>query len=253
VLKQIGVSISLDDFGTGYSSLNYLKRFPIDKLKIDQSFVRDLTVDPDDAAIAISVITLAHSLRRRVIAEGVETEAQLAVLQRHNCDAIQGYLFSRPPPADRFMELLTSGKRLAASQVAAKVQRLTLLIVDDNPKILSSLGRVLQNKGYRLLTAESAEKGLELLALNEVQVVVSDQRMPGMSGIEFLSRVKALYPDTVRIMLSGHADLESLTEALNRGLLYKYLTKPWNDRELRAQLRDAFRFHATHMAERSGR
>lgn len=119
-LKQIGVSISLDDFGTGYSSLNYLKRFPIDELKIDQSFVRDLTVDPDDEAIAISVITLAHSLRRRVIAEGVETEAQLAILQRHNCDAIQGYLFSRPLPAEQFMELLTSGKRLAASQVVAK-------------------------------------------------------------------------------------------------------------------------------------
>jgi EAL domain-containing protein (putative c-di-GMP-specific phosphodiesterase class I) len=112
-LKQIGVSISLDDFGTGYSSLNYLKRFPIDELKIDQSFVRDLTVDPDDAAIAISIITLAHSLRRRVIAEGVETEAQLAVLQRHNCDAIQGYLFARPMPAERFMELLASGKHLA--------------------------------------------------------------------------------------------------------------------------------------------
>ena len=111
-LKKIGVSISLDDFGTGYSSLSYLKRFPIDILKIDQSFVRDITFDPDDAAITKLVIDLAHSLNRKVIAEGVETEAQLKFLQNHHCDEMQGYFFSKPVSAIEMTQMLASGKHL---------------------------------------------------------------------------------------------------------------------------------------------
>jgi diguanylate cyclase (GGDEF)-like protein len=99
-LKTIGVRISMDDFGTGYSSLNYLKRFPIDTLKLDQSFVREVTTDKSDAAIVSAVITMAHSLNLEVVAEGVETEGQLDFLQRHHCDRIQGYLFSAPLSAE---------------------------------------------------------------------------------------------------------------------------------------------------------
>lgn len=107
-LKGMGINISIDDFGTGFSSLASLKRLPIDALKIDQSFVRDATSDPDDAALVMAIITLAHNLRLKVIAEGVETEDQLRFLQLLRCDEIQGYFFSKPLPADRLVSLFDS-------------------------------------------------------------------------------------------------------------------------------------------------
>ncbi|NVD74188.1 EAL domain-containing protein [Duganella sp. BJB488] len=111
-LKDIGVSISLDDFGTGYSSLSYLKRFPIDVLKIDKSFVDDVTTDANDAAIALSVISLAHNLNMRVIAEGVETREQVRFLTERGCDEMQGYFFSRPLNGEAFTALLREHRNL---------------------------------------------------------------------------------------------------------------------------------------------
>jgi diguanylate cyclase (GGDEF)-like protein/PAS domain S-box-containing protein len=112
--KRLGVSISLDDFGTGYSSLNYLKRFPIDRVKLDQSFVRDMTRSPEDAAIVRAVISMAHTLNLVVVAEGVETEDQLAFLRHHRCDEIQGFLFSPPVEAVEFRKLLLRKQALTA-------------------------------------------------------------------------------------------------------------------------------------------
>jgi EAL domain-containing protein (putative c-di-GMP-specific phosphodiesterase class I) len=103
-LRELGVRLSIDDFGTGYSSLSYLKRFPIDKLKIDRSFVRDITSDANAAEIASTIIAMARSLQLSVLAEGVETPAQLAFLERHGCEYYQGYFFSRPVAAAQFPE-----------------------------------------------------------------------------------------------------------------------------------------------------
>ena len=118
-LKRMGIALSIDDFGTGYSSLAYLRLFPVDYLKIDQSFVREMLAEPKVAAIVRSVIALGQSLDFKVIAEGVETEAELACLRRYQCDEMQGYLFSKPLPPDEFGALLRAGRCLSAAPDAS--------------------------------------------------------------------------------------------------------------------------------------
>jgi ActR/RegA family two-component response regulator len=239
-LKELGIKVAIDDFGTGYSSLAYLQRFPIDKLKIDIAFVRDITTNPNDAAIALAIISMAHSLKLRVIAEGVESRPQLEYLRRNRCDEIQGYYFSRPLPAGEMGQLVETGKGLPPDPNQAAEPPQTLLLVDDDVNVLSSLHRLFRRDGYRILTAVSPTEGFELLALYPVQVIVCDQRMPILSGTEFLAKVKEMYPDTIRIILSGYTGLEAVLDSINRGAIYRFYTKPWDDTQLRDNIRLAF-------------
>jgi EAL domain-containing protein (putative c-di-GMP-specific phosphodiesterase class I)/FixJ family two-component response regulator len=239
-LRKLGVRLALDDFGTGYSSLAHLKRFPFSSVKIDRSFIADIIRNADDAAIANAIIAMAHRLNLKVVAEGVETQGQFNYLRAQACDEMQGFFFSPAVAKEAFESNLRSGKHMTLSAPSAADQR-TLLLVDDEPSICAALIRMLRRDGYRILAAASGREGLEVLALNSVQVIISDQRMPGMSGTEFLNTVKQLYPDTVRIILSGYTDLNVVTESVNRGAVFKFLTKPWDDDLLREQVRDAFR------------
>lgn len=239
-IRALGIQLSLDDFGTGHSSLAHLQRFPFDVVKIDRAFICDVNSNPGNAAIATAIIGMAHSLHLRVVAEGVETEGQLRFLRRRHCDEIQGFYFSEAVPAVQFETMLAEKKQL---QLGQQVDDDTLLIVDDEPSNLSALTRLLRREGYRVLTATGGQAALDVLALNKVQVIVSDQRMPGMSGTQFLGIVRELYPETIRIILSGFTDLAAVTDSVNQGELFKFMTKPWDDGDLVRNIRDAFRLY----------
>jgi diguanylate cyclase (GGDEF)-like protein/PAS domain S-box-containing protein len=242
-LKQLGIKIAIDDFGTGYSSLAYLKRFPIDKLKIDIAFVRDIITNPDDAAIAQAIINMAHSLHMMVIAEGVESRAQMAYLRRHRCDEMQGFHFSRALQPGALAELVEANRGQPDTPAADDRNLQTLLVVDDDVNVLGALHRLFKRDNYRVLTAASPSEGFELLAMYRVQVILCDQRMPVMSGTEFLSKVKEMYPDTIRIILSGYTEVGTVLESINRGAIYRFYTKPWADEQLRDNIRAAFRHY----------
>ena len=243
-LKALGTGVSIDDFGTGYSSLSYLKRLPIDTVKIDRSFIADLATNSDDASIAKAIINMAHTLSLKVVAEGVETVSQRSFLAAHGCDQMQGYYFSKAVSAADATQMLTENRRLQRIEGSADDGARTLLLLDDEENVLNSLKRLLRKDSYRLLTATSAQAAFEILANHKVGVIVSDQRMPGMTGVEFLRRVKELYPDSVRMVLSGFTDLDSVTDAINQGAIYRFLTKPWDDSLLRANIAEAFRRYA---------
>ena len=137
--------------------------------------------------------------------------------------------------------MLRDDKRLPDHLLERQSRQRTLLLVDDEENIIASLRRLLRRDGYHIISANSGAQGLQRLAENTVDVILSDQRMPGMTGVEFLRRAKELYPETMRMSLSGYTELQSITDAINEGSVYKFLTKPWDDGLLRGHIHEAFR------------
>ena len=246
ILKEQGVQFAIDDFGTGYSSLSYLKRFPIDRLKIDKAFVQDINANPDDAAITAAVIAMAGSMNLGVVAEGVETGAQLNFLKKKHCGEVQGYYLSKPLPTGDMEALLQQPPCPEWGPDETQVLPRTVLLVDDDTSMLTFHQKLLVSEGYCILTATSARDGFDVLARHHVDVVVADYMMPEMNGIEFLKRVRQLYPSTVRLMLSGASDMHSLIATVNEGAIYKFLEKPASARPFRQALRDAFLAYTQH-------
>jgi CheY-like chemotaxis protein len=250
-MRGMGLEISLDDFGTGYSSLSRLRSLPIDILKVDRSFVSDVTAAPESASVTRSIINLAHGLQISVLAEGVETEGQLNMLVANGCDHIQGYFFSQPVSADEAAVLLCSDRCLPAHLTLRRERTRTLLLVDDDENILSTLNHLLLRDGYKILMANGGPQALDILATSEIDVIISDQHMPGMTGIDFLRLAKGLCPDSIRMTLSDLADLPFIVGAVNEGVVHKFLTKPWDDMRLQEQVADGF--HQKELADENRR
>ena len=239
-LRSKGIELCLGEFGSGFTNLGLLRTLPIDVIKVHHSCVPDVTAATGDVSLTRAIINMAHSLQMQVLAEGVETVGQLTLLIANGCDRMQGPALAAATDKDGLEGLLATRIRLPDSVLARQRER-TLLLVDDEPHIVSSLKRLFRKDGYRIVTAQSGAEGLQRMAEYDVDVVVSDQRMPGITGVEFLRRVKELYPDTIRMVLSGYTELQSITDAVNEGAIYRFLTKPWDDERLRQHVHEAFR------------
>jgi len=243
-LKSLGIRISIDDFGTGYSSLSYLKRFPVDELKIDRSFVRDISIDRADADLCRTIIMVGRNLGLSVVAEGVETEAQVCFLKRHRCDELQGYLLCRPAPASQISARLSEQILLYPVPWQKKTTLKIVLVVDENALALQALMQALPSDDCRILDFTSAAMALEILATYDVAVVIASCSMRTMSGAEFLQRAQVLCPNAVRIMAGERADLDDVTLPVNQGTVYNFISQPWSTQRLQITLQKAFEYRA---------
>jgi len=240
-LKACGVRFTISAASQANALLAWVGRLPVDCIEVPAGLVQDVTADPEGVAIVRALVTRAHRMQLSVSAKGIRNAQVASVLQACGCDYLQGPLLGPPLTAEDFEHGVIRDMRLDSTLLRGPTAERTLLLVDDEENILSSLRRLLRRDGYTILTATSGQQGLEALATHRVDVIVSDQRMPGMTGVEFLHKAKDMYPDTVRLVLSGYTDLQSVTDAINEGAIYKFLTKPWDDAMLRANIEEAFR------------
>lgn len=241
-IAELGILTSLDDYGTGYSNLGYLKTFPITKLKIDRSFISKVVQSPHDAVIVRSTISMCHNLDIEVIAEGIELPSQLNFLIENQCDEIQGYLFSPPVAEEEFKTMMAEKRNLPLPNNSVH-SKLGILFIDDEENVLHAIKRLLHHESYRVFITTNPEKALSLIAEHNIGVVVSDYKMPNINGLEFLSQVAEIFPNTVRMILSGYADSEVVISAINQGSVFRILTKPWGEKLLKENIDAAFNQH----------
>jgi diguanylate cyclase (GGDEF)-like protein/PAS domain S-box-containing protein len=225
-LKRLGVGLALDDFGTGYSSLGYLKHYPFDVLKIDQIFARNVTRDPEDAAIVRSTIALAHNLGMRVLAEGVETEPQLRFMARYGCDQIQGYLLSRPTTPEDVETQAMERRDLRPADNDRMHKGKGILVVEDEPIESEILQLLLENEGYAVYLAENLAGALDIMGRERIDLILCDHYLRGITGLDVLEQMRRLFPDVPRVMNSSTEEQAVAVEAINRAGIRAFLRKP---------------------------
>ncbi len=239
-LKKIGVSLAIDDFGIGYSNLSYLKRFHVDKLKIDMSYVQGITSNSADRAIVEAIIHLAHALGLRAIAEGVETDGQCQILSDKGCDMSQGYYFRPPVSAPEITVLLRQKSRFEPHQKSASKHERYVLFVGAEAGEIKAIADIRQ---FTLLTAKNSQQACEMLAQQQVDVVIQDISQPIASEIDFLTRIKTLYPHTTRILMTKDVQHISIEYAVNQAEIFKLITQPCSSEQIINILQAAFRLH----------
>ncbi|MFO1371850.1 MAG: EAL domain-containing protein [Candidatus Competibacteraceae bacterium] len=242
-LKKLGIQLSIDDFGTGYSNFSYLKRFPVDRLKIDRSFIQDIGQKSEDHAIAAAILAMARSLRLGVIAEGVETDFQLDFLQGLGCDEMQGYYFCRPQPSEQIAALLCDYSNvLDGEQQQHPSDARVVVLLDDDPEIVTLLRRALLQFKRRLVVAAAILESLDE-SMNNLGVVFYSPDFAHADGIGFLTRLRRQHPDVPCIALvRGTASTpKALTGSMISSKVFsKTLVKPLSLYSLVTVLHETF-------------
>jgi diguanylate cyclase (GGDEF)-like protein len=238
-LKDLGVSIAVDDFGTGYSSLTYLKRFPVDILKIDQSFVAGVARTREDRAIVASVIDLAHAFGMVTTAEGVETAPQLEMLRHLGCERGQGYYWSAAlEPAE--LPGWLRRQRPAAPETAAGSARRTVLVIEDDTSIRCLIRVLLEESAhYRILEVGDGRAGIALARRHAPDLILLDLAMPEMGGLEALPLLRTVSPNSKVVVLSG-LDRAELGPRVAAHGASAYLEKGGDLTDLPSQLQSLF-------------
>lgn len=223
-LKTLGVGLSLDGFGTGYSSLAQLRRFPLSAIKVDRAFVQDIVAGDGDASLTRAVIQMAHSLKLKVVAVGVESEAQLALLVSHGCDQIQGYCFARAMPVPQLEALVASGKTLPPHMRKQDQRPLSVLLVglDEQEEIMMRL----HGLSCAAMGVESIDAAHLWLACNVADVVVCAPPRRGFDSLELLRYVREKQPWCESFLLSDARRWSRLADTANEGLVDHLLRLP---------------------------
>ena len=243
-VRALGVGIALDDFGTGYSSLGYLSRFPVDRVKIDRSFVQSLASDTGAAAVVRATLSIARDLQIRVVAEGVETDAELQLLAQQGCDLVQGYLVSHPLPADEFAALLSHSAdlpwqhRFAPHALGLPGRNILFLtdVADQRGPLLAWLAE----QGWHVFLPCTLSEALQLAAAADVPVALIEAQCFGIAGVDLAARLRELYPEIRRLLMLGSEADHCSFDAVNRAGIFGVLPGSQPSELLRSMLKAAY-------------
>jgi CheY-like chemotaxis protein len=255
MIRALGVRLSLDDFGTGFSSLSYLQQLPIDELKIDRSFIMSIESEMDEAPIVPAIIAMAWRLGLQIVVEGIENEAQLHYIERHQCDIYQGFLFAKPMPQDEFFEKLRTEDLLPVSGesklagTAATVPHVgrdraaasggRLLVIDDDPSICRLVTILLEEDGILVTTAYTGSAGLALARERHFDLVLLDIGLPDVDGFSLCRQLCAVAAtqDVPVIFLTARETAGDEARGLGEGAI-DFIRKPVQPDILRIRVRN---------------